>query len=145
MPLSTMKVSTNLKQGFKTVVKASTHEFIIDQPKAAGGEDAGPNPLEVFLSSLGACICALGRIISNQRKLGIKEIHVDVEGDLDKDYLMGKTTEGRAGFTNIRSFVTITADLTEEQKGQLITDISKRCPVADNLLNVSIVSPQLVV
>lgn len=144
MPLSTLKVSTNLKQGFKTTVKASTHEYIIDQPKAAGGDDAGPNPLEVFLSSLGACICALGRIISNQRRLGIEEINVDVEGDLDKDYLMGKTTEGRAGFTNIRSYVTISADLTDEQKHQLISDITKRCPVADNLLNISIVSPQLV-
>ncbi len=144
MALTTMKVSTNLKQGFKTNIQASTHEYIIDQPKAAGGEDLGPNPLEVFLSSLGACICAIGRIISNQRRLGIEEINCDVEGDLDKDFLMGKTTEGRAGFTNIRSFVTITADLTHEQKQALISEIAKRCPVADNLLNVTIVSSQLV-
>ncbi len=144
MALSTMKVSTNIKQGFKTVVKASNHEFIIDQPTSAGGEDAGPNPLELFLSSLGACICAIGRIISTQRRLNIKEINVDVEGDLDKDYLMGKTTEGRAGFTNIRSYVTITAELTSEQKEQLISEISSRCPVADNLLNVSIISPKWV-
>jgi uncharacterized OsmC-like protein len=139
-----MKVSTNLKQGFKTTVKASTHEYIIDQPKAAGGDDAGPNPLEVFLSSLGACICALGRIISNQRRLGIQEINVIVEGDIDKDFLMGKTTEGRAGFTHIRSFVTISADLSDEQKHELIKEIAYRCPVADNLLNVSIVKPELV-
>jgi uncharacterized OsmC-like protein len=144
MALTTMKVSTNLKQGFKTNIQASTHEYIIDQPKAAGGEDLGPNPLEVFLSSLGACICTLGRIISIQRRLDIEEINCDVEGDLDKDFLMGKTTEGRAGFTNIRSFVTITADLTHEQKQALISEIAKRCPVADNLLNVTIVSSQLV-
>lgn len=74
-----------------------SHPFVIDQPKMAGGNDEGPNPLEVFLASLPACICAIGRIIATQRRIPLRGIDVQVEGDIDKDFLMGKTTEiGRA-------------------------------------------------
>lgn len=138
MAISTVKISSKVAAGFKITNKGS-HSFIIDQPIEAGGGDEGPNPLEVFLSTLGACICTLGRIISQQKNLGIKEIEVDVEGDIDKDFLMGKTTEGRAGFTEIRSFVKINANLTEEQKQELTNEINLRCPIADNILNVSVI------
>lgn len=99
----------------------------------AGGENAGPNPLEVFLSSLGGCICAIGRIISNQRRLNVRGITAVVEGDIDKNVLMGITKEGRSGFVELRSFVTIDADLTNEEKDSLLQEIASRCPVADNI------------
>ncbi len=142
MPITTIKVDTSMKQGFKTDVNCS-HAFLIDQPEGAGGTNTGPNPLEVFLSSLGGCICAIGRIISNQQRLKVKAINVVVEGDIDKDYLLGITNEGRAGFTAIRSYVDIDADMTDEAKEQLIKDIAKRCPVADNMINTSTVQPRL--
>lgn len=142
MPISTIKVNASLDKGFKTNVNCS-HTFVIDQPIAAGGTNEGPNPLEVFLASLGSCICAIGRIISNQKRLRIKSIKVDVEGDIDKDFLMGLTDQGRSGFTEIRSFVDIDADMTTQEKEDFIQEIAKRCPVADNILNISSVIPQL--
>lgn len=73
----------------------------------------------------------------------IKSIKVDVEGDIDKDFLMGLTDQGRSGFTEIRSFVDIDADMTTQEKEDFIQEIAKRCPVADNILNISSVIPQL--
>lgn len=139
MAISTVKVSSKVRTGFKTNVDCS-HSFVIDQPKGAGGQDEGPNPLEVFLSSLGACICAIGKIISNQERLKVREIDVAIEGDIDKDYLMGKTEKGRAGFTEIRAKVNIDADMTDEEKAHLLQRIQKRCPIADNILHVSTIS-----
>jgi len=132
MAISTVKLEAQVKEGFKTDIKCS-HDFVIDQPKQGGGQDLGPNPLEIFLSSLPACICAIGKIISNQKRLNVQAINVKVEGDIDKDFLMGKTEEGRAGFTELRSYIDIDADMTKEEKEAFIKEIEKRCPIADNM------------
>ncbi len=143
MGKSTMKVEAKMGSGFKTDIKCS-NDFVIDQPKAMGGEGLGPNPLEVFLSSLPACICAIGRIIANQKRLKVNAINVKVEGDIDKDFLLGQTTEGRAGFTEIRSFIEIDADLSQEEKEAFLQEVVTRCPIADNIINASLVTPNLI-
>lgn len=143
MAISTIKVGAQMGTGFTTQITCS-HPFTIDQPKMAGGNDEGPNPLEVFLSSLPACICAIGRIIANQKRIDLKGIEVQVEGDIDKDFLLGKTEEGRSGFTEIRSFVNIDADLTKEEKEEFLNEVAVRCPIADNIVHKSILKPAIV-
>lgn len=138
-----MKVSAEMGNTFATKINCS-HPFVIDQPKMAGGNDEGPNPLEVFLSTLPACICAVGRIVAMQRRIKLRGITVELEGDIDKDFLLGKTTEGRAGFTEIRSFVTIDADLTNEEKEAFLHDVEARCPIADNMTEKSIIKAVVV-
>lgn len=138
-----MKVGAKMEGTFRTEISCS-HSFVIDQPKAGGGNDEGPNPLEVFLSTLPACICAIGRIIANQRRIELRGIEVQVEGDIDKDFLLGKTTDGRAGFTEIRSFVKINADMTTEEKEAFLMDIEKRCPIADNMAQKSTISATVI-
>ncbi|PIF04998.1 MAG: osmotically inducible protein C [Draconibacterium sp.] len=140
MSKTIMKVSAEMGKSFSTKINCS-HPFIIDQPKMAGGNDEGPNPLEVFLSTLPACICAIGRIIANQRRIDLRGITVEVEGDIDKDFLLGKTTEGRAGFTEIRSFVNIDADMTKAEKEAFLKEIAIRCPIADNIAKSTVVKP----
>lgn len=136
MAISTLKLEGKVQEGFKTEIKCS-HDFIIDQPKQGGGNDLGPNPMEIFLSSLPACICAIGRIVSNQKRLNVRGIHVSLEADIDKSFLLGQTTEGRAGFTEIRTFVDIDADMTQEEKEEFLHEIERRCPIADNMINTT--------
>ena len=140
MAISTMKVSAEMGTGFSTKINCA-HPFIIDQPKAGGGNDEGPNPLEVFLATLPACICAIGRIIANQKRINLRGIDVAVEGDIDKDFLLGKTQEGRSGFTEIRSFVNIDADMTKEEKDEFLKEIELRCPIADNMAQTTVLRP----
>lgn len=143
MAISTIKVSGEMGRTFSTKINCS-HPFVIDQPKMAGGNDEGPNPLEVFLCSLPACICAIGRIIAQQRRIKLNGIRVTAEGDIDKDFLLGKTTEGRAGFTEIRSYVDIDAEMTSEEKQSFLEDIAARCPIADNIAKSSVIKPVVV-
>ncbi len=142
MAITSMKVEASMDRGFKTTV-ACSHPFVIDQPKAAGGTDEGPNPLEFFLSSLAGCVCAIGRIIANQKRLPLKGMKVKVEGDIDKDFLLGITKEGRAGFTTFRVEADIDADMTMEEKQDFLALISSRCPVADNIIKTSVVEPSV--
>ena len=40
--------------GFKQEIVAGTHRLFADEPRAAGGEDAGPSPYDFLLAALGA-------------------------------------------------------------------------------------------
>ncbi len=132
MAISTIKVGGTIGKTFRVEISGD-HPFVIDQPKAGGGNDEGPNPLETFLATLAACICTLGRIIANQQKIELRGIECKTEGDIDKDFLLGKTDVGRPGFTEIRSFVTIDADMTQDEKDAFLLEIERRCPIADNM------------
>ena len=142
MAISTLKLTTEMKAGFRTEV-ACGKPFVIDQPNPMGSNE-GPNPLEVFLSALGGCICAIGRIIANQEKLDVRSIRVAIEGDLDKNFLLGTTTEGRAGFTEIRARVEVDADMTPEEKAAFVDRMEKRCPIADNMVHGTTIRTQVV-
>jgi putative redox protein len=37
------------------------HELIVDQPRDAGGEDAGPTPTDLFVASLASCVAHYAR------------------------------------------------------------------------------------
>ncbi len=142
MAISTLKVTGKIQEGFRTEIGCS-HNFVVDQPKAMGGNDEGCNPMELFLASLPACICAIGRIISNQQRLNVRGIDATIEGDIDKDFLMGKTEDGRAGFIEIRANVAVDADMSMEEKEKFVEEIEKRCPIADNISKESTIKTRV--
>lgn len=138
--MATIKhVSVDAKQlnGFMIEVQARNHKLIIDQPEAGGGQNSGPNPLEVLFFSLAGCIITIGHIIAKQRRLPVRNIQVRIEGDLDSDVLMGKSTDHRAGFTGVRVITNIDADMTQEEKEQFLMEIDARCPISDNIHNLT--------
>lgn len=131
------KVQVMVRQGagFRTECTAGKHTVIIDQPASAGGTDAGPSPLEIQMMALGGCIAAIGRIIAHQRKLAIRGLEIALEADIDTDGLLGKPTNSRVGFTEIRGRARIDADLPAAEKDALLHEIDRRCPISENLQN----------
>ena len=93
---------------------------MVDQPVAGGGTDSGPTPLEYLFVSLASCVVTIGHIIARQRHLPVHKIEVHVDGELDTDVLMGKSTETRAGFSAIRVHTKIDADMCQEEKEQFL-------------------------
>jgi putative redox protein len=126
-------VDANQVNGFQIEAYARNHKVIIDQPVASGGQDSGANPLEFLFFSLASCIITIGHIIAKQRRLPVRNIQVHVEGDLDADVLMGKSTDNRAGFTGIRVVTHIDTDMTQAEKEQFMKDVDARCPISDNI------------
>jgi putative redox protein len=119
--------------GFMIEAQARNHTVIIDQPEASGGQNTGANPLEYLFFSLASCIITIGHIIAKQKRLPVRNIQVRVEGDLDTDVLMGKSTAQRAGYTGVRVITNFDADMTLEEKEQFLRDIDARCPISDNI------------
>ncbi|MCB0310014.1 MAG: OsmC family protein [Bdellovibrionales bacterium] len=137
MPQKTVKVELTMGANFETEVRVRDHRMLIDQTVAAGGQDAGPSPLEYLLASLGGCICAIGRIVAHQRKINLRGMYVAVEGDLDTDVLLGKDTDKRAGFESFRISAQVDADLTDQEKRDFLHEVDRRCPVSENLQHLT--------
>jgi uncharacterized OsmC-like protein len=87
------------------------------------------------LVALGGCLGTIAAIIAKQERIDLRGFSAAVEADLDTDFLMGKTTEGRPGFTEIRVSVEIDADMTTEEKEAFLHKVDARCPISDNLVN----------
>lgn len=131
----TLKTTGSWQGAYRVDLQAGNHKIIIDQPQAGGGQDEGPNPLDVLLFSLGGCLGTIAAIVAKQERINLRGFDMEIEGDYESDYLMGKTTEGRAGFTEIRVSVHIDADLTDEEKREFFHEVDSRCPTSDNLIN----------
>jgi len=140
MPAKKVQVEIKQGAGFRTECRAGKHVMIIDQPIPAGGTDSGPTPLDIQLMVLGGCVAAIGRIMANQRKLAVRGFEVAVEGEIDTDGLLGKPSSQRVGFSAITARVTIDADLSATEKEKLLHEIDERCPISENLKNITPVS-----
>ena len=138
--MKTVSINAVRGEGFHIDVAARDFNMVVDQPPAGGGKNDGPNPLEYCLASLGACMVTIGTIIAKQERIDLRGMSCKVDGDLETAVLMGKATEPRAGFVDIRMELTIDADMTAEEKHAFVEKIEARCPISDALANPSNVS-----
>ncbi|MGA7988879.1 MAG: OsmC family protein [Candidatus Dormiibacterota bacterium] len=56
-----MELSVVSLGGDRHRITVGRHELIVDQPRDAGGEDAGPTPTDLFVASLASCIAHYAR------------------------------------------------------------------------------------
>ncbi|MEW6756240.1 MAG: OsmC family protein [Candidatus Latescibacterota bacterium] len=139
-----VEISATLGPGMKTESRVRGHVVLIDQPKELGGTDTGPTPLEYLFCSLAGCITTIGRIVAHQQKIALRGMEVRVSGALDVNTLLGKSQETRAGFTGITVQVRLDADLTAEQKRAFLRQVDERCPVSDNVRQLTPLTTELV-
>ncbi len=142
--VKTVQAEASLIEQFKIQGKVRDHEFYADQPTHAGGNNAGPTPVEYTLFSLAACVVTVAQVIAKQERIKLRKIEVKAEGEVDVDVFMGKGTENRAGFMSIRVITKLDADLSLEEKKTFLEKVDRRCPVSDNLKDLTAVSYQIV-
>jgi uncharacterized OsmC-like protein len=139
----TVQINATMGETFKIESKIRDHVVYVDQPKPAGGTDAGPTPLEYLFLSLGACVLSIARIKANQEKIALRGMEVEVSGPLNVEVLLGKSQDTRCGFEGITAKVKIDADMTPEEKAEFLHAVDLRCPVSDNLQNPTPVTVEL--
>ncbi len=140
MAIEVFKSTTKLTEGMKVECIARNHTFLLDEPKELGGTDTGMNPVESVLSALGACKCIVARCFAKAHRIDLQDFHIELEGDLDPDGFMGKNSEVKIGFSEIRSKIYIKSNSSKEDIEKFVEFIDRTCPVADTLTN----SPKLI-
>jgi len=132
-----VQVEAHLGERFKIESTIGNHTLVVDQPKTGGGGDAGPTPLEYFFLSLAGCIATIARIAAKQKRINLRAMDVKVEGELDIEALMGRNPDVHSGFGGITVRAKIDADMTKEEKEAFLHEVDRRCPVSDNIHNVT--------
>ena len=121
----------------KTVVEARNFKIVVDEPKNLGGTNDGPNPVEYVLAAFAGCLNVVGHLVAKEMGFSLKGMEINMEGDLDPAKFMGKETEERAGYKEIRVSLKPDSDADEETLQKWLTSVKARCPVSDNLANAT--------
>ncbi len=130
--IHTYKAELEKRSGFRSEVRIRDFSITVDEPEKLGGTNKGPNPVEVLLGSLGACLDFTGTIVAKQMGYKLKDFQLEIEGDLDPRGVKGEA-DVPIGFQEIRVKVTSIEGIPEEEIPEFLETIEKRCPV-DNTL-----------
>ncbi len=122
-------------KGLKVNCEARGKTFVLDEPKDLGGSDAGMNPIESMLASLGACKCIVTKIAAQKMGINLEGVSVECEGTMDFGGFMGTNPDAKIGLSNIESVYTIKSSSSDEEIEKLIAFVDTHCPVHDTILN----------
>ena len=134
----TAKSSTNIQVRIKT----GRHEFIADEPLDVG-DDAGPDPYGLLLSSLAACTIMTVQLYARRRNWPLE----DVELSLSTHKVHAKDCEDCESDPNARvdiidRQIRFIGDLAPDQIDRL-TDIASKCPVHRTLTSETVIRTEV--
>lgn len=109
--------------GLKFAAQVRSHRIVVDQPERAGGDDAGPMPIELLGAALGTCIALYVQQFCLSRGLPYEGMQVTVE------------QRGAQNPSRIGEFVVRVAMPTElpEPYAALLERVVRSCPAHNTL------------
>ena len=111
---------------YQCTIEWRNGKFIADEPEASGGNDTGPDPYTLLLSSLASCILITLRMYIERKGWDIPNISVNA--NLYQETKDDKTT------AIIDSDIVFPSPVDEEQKLRM-QEIAKHCPISKILEN----------
>ena len=121
----------------RLAVSVRDFSFLIDEPAAFGGGDSAPNPVEYELASLAGCMNVVIQLVAKERGVEVRGLRLTVTGELDPARLMGLPSDNRAGYMAIELVADVDSDSSAEEIETVLRISESRCPVSDNLSNVT--------
>ena len=109
-------------------ISVGQHSFQADEPVDSGGLDAGPDPYELLLASLGTCISITLRMYAERKQWPLESVHVRLTyARVHAEDCAA--CDGETRLTDaIEAEVLVVGDLSEAQRTRLM-EIAGRCPV----------------
>ncbi|PYJ29578.1 MAG: hypothetical protein DME90_05085 [Verrucomicrobia bacterium] len=113
---------------FKQEIITGKHRLVADEPVSAGGGDAGPDPYDYLLASLGVCTSMTVGLYARRKQFPLENIKVSLWHSRihAKDCDECETREGMVDRIDVE--VELTGALSVEQHAALM-DIAAKCPV----------------
>ncbi|HEV2826004.1 MAG TPA: OsmC family protein [Pyrinomonadaceae bacterium] len=105
------------------------HTFITDEPVAAGGDDAGPDPYTLLLAALGSCISMTVTLYARRKGWQLDRVIVRLRQNRIHADDCAECAENTEGYVHrIQRNVSFEGKLTAEQHTRL-QEIAHKCPV----------------
>ena len=121
-------VVTSGDSRFMQEISIGPHQLKADELIVSGGSDAGPNPYELLLASLGACTSITLRMYADRKgwPLTVVRVRLTHEKIYAQDCVDCETKEGMLDLI-IREILLV-GELSDEQR-QRLPEIANKCPV----------------
>ena len=134
------EVIVTSRGNLRNEVTYGEHSLITDEPVAAGGEDAGPDPYTLLLGALGTCISMTVTLYARRKAWPVDRVTVRLRQQRIHGKDCAECEEKSEGFVHrIERSVTIEGSLTEEQHARL-QEIAHKCPVHKTLTSPIIIT-----
>lgn len=109
-------------------ISVGHHLFQADEPVNSGGLDAGPDPYELLLSALGACVSITLRMYAERKQWPLESVQVRLTyARVHAEDCAASDGETRL-IDAIEVEVLLIGDLTGDQRRRLM-EIAEKCPV----------------
>lgn len=118
-------------------------DFDLDEPPVLCGKNLGANPVEYLLVALSGCLTTSLVAHAAARGVKVKKVESRYEGDLDLRGFLGLSEEVPVGYRQIQVFFKIDADLTIDQKEELVRAAKKYSPVFNTVTKSAPVAVKL--
>ena len=118
----------------------SGNTFITDEPIAAGGEDAGPDPYTLLLAALGSCISMTATLYARRKGWPLERVTVRLRQNRLHVRDCKECTQTEDGYVHrIEREVSFEGALNDEQRARL-QEISHKCPVHKTLTSEIVIA-----
>ena len=117
--------------------------YDMDEPPVLLGNNKGRNPVEYLLVALSGCLTTSLIAHASAKGVEIKGVESRYEGDIDLRGFLGISEDVPVGYKQIRVYFKIDADISDEQKEELIGMAQKYSPVFNTITRSAPVSVQL--
>jgi uncharacterized OsmC-like protein len=117
--------------------------YDMDEPPVLLGNNDGRNPVEYLLVALSGCLTTSLIAHASAKGIEINGVESRYEGDIDLRGFLGISEDVPVGYQNIRVYFKIDADISEEQKEELIRMAQKYSPVFNTITKSAPVSVHL--
>ena len=103
--------------------------YDMDEPPVLLGNNEGRNPVEYLLVALSGCLTTSLVAHASARGIEIKGVESRYEGDIDLRGFLGISEEVAVGYQEIRIYFNIDADVSDDQKEEMVKMAQKHSPV----------------
>jgi uncharacterized OsmC-like protein len=117
--------------------------YDLDEPEVLLGTNQGSNPVEYLLVALSGCMTTTIVAYASAQKIPLRGVESRFEGDIDLRGFLNISQEVPVGYQEIRVYFKIDADITDEQKAELVRMGEKYSPVAKTIKSQTPLTVQL--
>ena len=107
------------RAGMRHSVQIRNHSLGVDASIPEGGEDAGPQPHDLYDAALGACKALTLLVYAKRKGIPVDDIEVVIDRDDSAE---------RQGVYKLKASLRVTGDLSGAQRDELMR-VAGKCPV----------------
>lgn len=122
------EIDVRSSSGLRQLISIGPHELVGDEPKAAGGNDEGPDPYEYLLAALGTCTNMTVGLYAQRKGWPLREVRTALSHSRSYADDCEHCEQSGAMVDRIERRISLLGELSPQQRTRLL-EIADRCPV----------------